>query len=320
LKSAKLLLLARVWSRAVIFAGRNAIVASAMAHNARDRTRLSLARGAAALGAALALAACATTGNQPAPDKEPPLYAPSQSNLTSLSEVIEKHPEDPQAYNMRGAVYGEAGRNDQAFADFNKAISLDPNYAQAYANRALIYRKTGQLDLALADDSKAIAIDASYVPAYLGRGIVYRQQGRPAQALGDFNKAIALKPDNAEAYYNRGLLYQSQHQHQFAIDDFSTALGLNRQQKAEPLVARALSYLASGNNKAAADDLDQAVQLEPRDLRAWTSRALAYERLGDKDKAAGSYAKALNIDDKYQPALTGFSRVGGKFGQSYPTF
>jgi len=85
-------------------------------------------------------------------------------------------------------------------------------------------------------------------------------------------------------------------------------------------VARALSYLAVGDAKSAAADLDQAVQLDPLDLRAWTSRGLAYERLGDKDKAAGSYAKALNINDKYEPAKTGFSRVGGKFGQTYPTF
>ena len=67
----------------------------------------------------------------------------------------------------------------------------------------------------------------------------------------DADRVIAdrLKPDNAEAYYSRGLLYQSQHQHQFAIDDFSTALGLATQ-KAEPFVARALSYLAIGDNKA----------------------------------------------------------------------
>jgi tetratricopeptide (TPR) repeat protein len=62
------------------------------------------------------------------------------------------------------------------------------------------------------------------------------------------------------------------------------------------------------------------VQLEPTNLRAWTSRGLAYERLGQKDKAAGSYAKALNINDKYQPAKEGFARVGGKIGQTYPTF
>ena len=59
---------------------------------------------------------------------------------------------------------------------------------------------------------------------------------------------------------------------------------------------------------------------QPQNLQAWASRGLAYERLGDKEKAAGSYAKALNINDKYEPAKAGFARVGGKAGQSYQTF
>jgi len=206
-----------------------------------------------------------------------------------------------------------------ALADFNKAISLDPNYTQAYANRGLVYRKTGKLDLAQADYDKALSLDAGYATAYVGRGMVESQQGKSAQALADFNKAIALKPDNAEAYYSRGLLYQSQHQHQFAIDDFSTALGLTTQ-RSDLFVARGLSYLAVGDNKSAASDLDQAVQADPTSAKAWASRGLAYERLGLKEKAAGSYAKALNINDKYQPAQTGFARVGGRAGQTYQTF
>jgi Tfp pilus assembly protein PilF len=72
--------------------------------------------------------------------------------------------------------------------------------------------------------------------------------------------------------------------------------------------------------KAAADDFDQAVELEPQNLQAWTSRGLAYERLDDKEKAAGSYARAMNIRQDYQPARSGFTRVGGKEGQSYQTF
>jgi Flp pilus assembly protein TadD len=62
------------------------------------------------------------------------------------------------------------------------------------------------------------------------------------------------------------------------------------------------------------------VQLNSLDMRAWASRGLAYERLGQKDKAAGSYAKALNLDQNYQPAKAGFARVGGQAGQTYPTF
>src|SRR6202035_3595209 len=119
--------------------------------------------GAIALAfAAFALAGCATLGNPPAAENNDPAYATAAPNLTSLSEVIEKHPNDPQAYNMRGSVFGEAGRNEQALADYDKALSLD----------------------------------AGYATAYVGRGMVESQQGKSAQALADFNKAIALKPDN----------------------------------------------------------------------------------------------------------------------------
>jgi tetratricopeptide (TPR) repeat protein len=83
----------------------------------------------ALLGLLAALAGCTTLGNPPASNAGAGegLLATSQANLTSLGEVITNHPDDPQAYNMRGTVYGEAGRDDQALADFNKAISLDPN-------------------------------------------------------------------------------------------------------------------------------------------------------------------------------------------------
>ena len=62
------------------------------------------------------------------------------------------------------------------------------------------------------------------------------------------------------------------------------------------------------------------MQIEPTNLQAWASRGLAYERLGQKEKAAGSYAKALNINEKYEPAQAGFARVGGQVGQTYQTF
>src|SRR6516164_5455536 len=116
---------------------------------------------AASTLALLALTGCTTLGNPPSSAGEDALYANSQSNLVSLTEVVDKHPDDPQAYNMRGSVLGGAGRQEQALADFSKAISLDPNYAQAYANRALVYRKVNKLDLALADDNKALTLDAS---------------------------------------------------------------------------------------------------------------------------------------------------------------
>src|SRR5581483_10551927 len=137
---------------------------------------------------ALALAACATGGGNmaaSAPESEDALYATSPANIASLSDVVNKNPRDPQAYNMRGTVLGQAKRFPEALADFDKAISIDPNYAQAYANRGLVYRQTGKLDLALADYDKVLALDHDYAAGYLGRGMVYPAQGKALAALKD---------------------------------------------------------------------------------------------------------------------------------------
>ena len=94
-----------------------------------------------------------------------------------------------------------------------------------------------------------------------------------------------------QALYGRGLIYQSQSQHQQAIEDFTAANGLSPQ-RVEPLLARATSYLALDKAKEAAADLDEAVQADPNSGPAWTTRGQAYERLGDKAKAAASYGHA----------------------------
>jgi hypothetical protein len=47
---------------------------------------------------------------------------------------------------------------------------------------------------------------------------------------------------------------------------------------------------------------------------------VVYERRGDREKSAGSYAKALNINRDSEVARQGFARVGGRMGQAYQTF
>jgi tetratricopeptide (TPR) repeat protein len=201
-----------------------------------------------------------------APEKEDPPQVTPSSDSGSLAETVKSTPTDPQAFNARGLVLAQAGKNEQALADFNKAISLDSNFGQAFANRGQIYRKTNRLDQAVVDYDRAIALDANYAPAYLGRGQVHKAKGETMEALEDLNKAISLRPDTAEAYYQRGLIYQSEKQHEYAIEDFTSASGLTPQQ-VDPLLGRAQSYLALGKAREAATDLDEAVQYPRPGLR-----------------------------------------------------
>jgi tetratricopeptide (TPR) repeat protein len=136
------------------------------------------------------------------------------------------------------------------------------------------------------------------------------REGKTEEALAELDRAIALDPHNAPALYNRGLLHQTEKQHQLAIDDFTAANGLTPQQ-AEPLLGRAVSYLAIDKVKEAAADLDEAVQADAQNGKIWTARGIAYERLGDKSKAAASYSRAIAIRPKDEAARSGLARVGG---------
>src|SRR3954471_5023960 len=78
------------------------------------------------VAAALMLAGCSGASDITGSVLEPqdPGNALSPANLASLTAVVERNPTDAQAYNIRGAVYGQAGQHEQALADFNKAITL----------------------------------------------------------------------------------------------------------------------------------------------------------------------------------------------------
>jgi tetratricopeptide (TPR) repeat protein len=142
------------------------------------------------------------------------------------------------------------------------------------------------------------------------QGQALARAGKTDEALAEYEKALALDPYNVQALNGRGLIYQGEKRHEQAIADFSAAHGLVPQ-RADPLVARATSYLALDKFKEAAGDLDEAVQSDPNNGHAWSMRGLAYEKLGDKAKAATCYNRALAIRPRDDAARSGLARVGG---------
>src|SRR5882672_9777949 len=139
----------------------------------------------------------------------------------------------------------------------------------------------------------------------MGSGTRKSRSNRPSR--GRLTISVHAAPP---ALYGRGLIYQGDKQHEQAIADFTAASGLTPQ-RAEPLLARANSYLALDKVKEAASDLDEAVQADPNSAQAWSARGIIYERLGDKAKASASYGRALALRPKDEAARTGLARTGG---------
>jgi tetratricopeptide (TPR) repeat protein len=127
---------------------------------------------------ALTLAACETVGGgvqvrgpQFAELDDPQNANPNaaSNNISSLSEVISRNPNDAGALNLRGAAYARAGRFSEAIRDFDRAIQLDPNLAAAFLNRGLASRQAGRNDAAMNDFNRASLSGAGKSVPYPGQ-------------------------------------------------------------------------------------------------------------------------------------------------------
>ena len=127
-----------------------------------------------------------------------------KDGLTLWTDVIDKHPYAPVAYNNRGGALMHEKRFDEALTDYNKAIELRPGFYDAYNNRGLLQADRHRTEEALKDYNKAIEAEPTHPEVYSNRGLLLMEGlKRNQEAWADFNKAISLKPDYSQAYYNR---------------------------------------------------------------------------------------------------------------------
>ena len=92
-------------------------------------------------------------------------------------------------------AYGIGGHDDQAIADYTKALEINPKYYDAYNNRAHAYFKKGQDDRAIADYTRALEINPRYNKAYYTPGYAYFKEGHNDRARADLEQAAKLDRD-----------------------------------------------------------------------------------------------------------------------------
>lgn len=89
----------------------------------------------------------------------------NDSQLCILSDLSEDNTLDDQhrgeAYRVRGRIYRQLVRYDEALADFTRAIDLDPKADWAIASRGVTYRQMGRYKDALTDLTRAIDLAES---------------------------------------------------------------------------------------------------------------------------------------------------------------
>jgi len=222
-----------------------------------------------------------------------------------LAQAIALHPDNIDAYRVRGQLRYESKDYANSLADFTQAINLvqtnvrsieaggDQSAARTYAKdnaelygmRAEVENKLNDHPSAIHDLTHAIELKPDYVPALYLRGQLYEADGEPEAAEADFTKVIELSPKHANALSDRAWIRFHALKWDDAIADGKKALEL-APNAAVALRVVGYAQFGKGDYAESAATLASAADAEPTSQAGYALfvRHYALLRAGAVDK------------------------------------
>jgi tetratricopeptide (TPR) repeat protein len=232
--------------------------------------------------------------------------------IADFNDAIRLDPKYASAYLNRAKAWAEKRDFVKSVADFTEAIKLAPHYVAAYYNRGTAYSSMKEYDKAIADFSEVIRLDAKFVRAYVNRGAAWIAKQDHDKAIADLNEAAQLAPKEYLIYYNRAIAWNAKKEVAKAMADYNEVLQLN-EKFAPAYNARARIWATCPkaelrNGKKAVESAQQALKLDPKNIRYLDTLAAAHAEAGNFAEAVRAQQKVLE-DPQYQADQSARARL-----------
>lgn len=232
--------------------------------------------------------------------------------LADYEAVIQKDPNNLEAYFQKGMIYYNSASTEQAIKDFSYVIdnqsgsetravyygndptgskgtfltTLQSMISRVHQYRGMAHQKLGNWDAALTDFTKAFEYD-SLADCFVNRSQLYVKMGREPEAIKDLNEAIRLDSSNYHAWYNLAILDENAQLPMSLLtnEEFTPMLNL----------VGANAY-ESGEFELSAMYHTKAIEANPKDDLAYISRGKALLRTGAHGQARQDFIKALQLN------------------------
>lgn len=214
--------------------------------------------------------------------------------LEKHNSLVAALPDSVFAHYNRGLALAQAGRLDEAEAEYRRARELNPHYAEVPYNLAHIRLQQGKTDEALADYEAALRLDPRHIESNYNVGVLLIQRGKPRDAVRYLTTAEKLAPQRAEIQSNLGSALAMTGNRQDAIAHLRRAVEL-KPDLAEAHANLSQTLAATGKLPSAVNHARRAVELQPQSAAAHYNLGILLERLQQFDEAAAEYRKALEF-------------------------
>jgi tetratricopeptide (TPR) repeat protein len=209
----------------------------------------------------------------------------------SCQRAAELNDSLPAVYVTLGRIHDGTGRHDLALQEFQRALELDHGNADALLGLADAYANVGRASEAEGTYKRAASMRPEYWDGHYRLGAFYYQQGRYADAASQFGRVVELLPDHASAHTSLGTAWMALGQERDAEAEFKKSLALAPDYPA--LANLGVMYYRQKRFAESATMAERALQLNDKDYRLWNNLAIAYEWLGQTEKARSAFGREL---------------------------
>jgi Flp pilus assembly protein TadD len=173
-------------------------------------------------------------------------------------------------------------------------------------NEAQHYIDTNEFEAAITPLQKFIAEKPDVGYAHFQLAYAFTALHRTDEARAEYERTITLDPKMTEAYLNLGILL-SERDPAAAVTPLRKAVELLPAQS-RPRILLGVAQERSGDLPAAADSLEGAVRLDPRDTDALQHLASLYLRLKRPADAEPEFRRALELQPTSERAALGLAQ------------
>ncbi len=217
------------------------------------------------------------------------------------SAVLAATPGDATALHLCGVLAFQLGRNAEALALIDRAITRRGDIADFHGNRGIVLAASGQIDEAIGAYRRAITLKEAYPDVHYNLGNALKEKGKLDEAMAAWRRAVSLKADFAEAHFNLGNGLRQKGEIDEAIAEFEKVIVL-RPQWAAGHHSLAAAYFEKGRYERAIQMCRQAIELKPDDAEAINTLASALSAAGKKDEALACYQKVIVLRPQFADA------------------
>jgi Tfp pilus assembly protein PilF len=261
------------------------------------------------LAAAPSLPAAAAAGVYGEAGKTFFLYALGGAATQCFENAAALAPEDVRWHYYAGILAQRLGDLGRARAHLLRATALQSPFPAALDRLGEVELMRGDLGAADRAFSAALAFPGTAAAARFGLGRVALQRGDARLAVEHLEAVLQAQPRAATvhaplaaAYRRLGQLDKAQaHAAAYGVGDvqFVDVL-LSQLQAANAGNLRRFTTATDAYNRgdyaAAAEEIRQAIAVDPQDLKSWMLLGRSQERLGDAAGAEQSYRRAVALD------------------------